>query len=397
MQEPNPGGLPLRIIHITFNFPPEIGGVGQYVYNLSDYVKKRGIEVVVITLPTTASLRQLKPKPFPVFAVKVLRLPFSDPIPLNLFGLLRTLVKTQKFNVLHLHGHLSFLSFFGALFSKLLNIPYVVTHHGEGLQSSLVSRINGHLRRSLIAKYVLGHSKMVISVTQNEVAALTGKYGISKDKITVIPNGVNIDQFNSSPPIFNEIFPSEWRHKKVVLSGGVLARWKGFEYLIRAMNLVVNEYGDARVIITGDGPDRLRLQGVVNSLGIGNFVKFTGRIETDLIPSFYSLSYMYVLPSLYDVCPTTVLEAMASKKPVVVTSNGGQRELVVDNVNGIVVPPANVESLCKAILTLLSFQELALKMGIEGKKIAEEKFQWSTLGDKILKEYRNLVPFNDVK
>jgi glycosyltransferase involved in cell wall biosynthesis len=163
------------------------------------------------------------------------------------------------------------------------------------------------------------------------------------------------------------------------------------------MNLVVNEYGDARVIITGDGPDRLRLQGVVNSLGIGNFVKFTGRIETDLIPSFYSLSYMYVLPSLYDVCPTTVLEAMASKKPVVVTSNGGQRELVVDNVNGIVVPPANVESLCKAILTLLSFQELALKMGIEGKKIAEEKFQWSTLGDKILKEYRNLVPFNDVK
>jgi glycosyltransferase involved in cell wall biosynthesis len=282
------------------------------------------------------------------------------------------------------------LSFFAAFFAELVNIPYVVTHHGEGVEFSLISRINGHVRRSLIGKYVLTHSKLVISVAQSEVAALTEKYGLSKDKITVVHNGVNISHFNLQQKP-NPDFPVEWCNKKVILSGGVLARWKGFEYLIRAMNLVVNECEDSLLLITGDGSERSRLQGVVDSLEIGNHVKFLGYLDNDHVPSMHNLSYMFVLPSLYDVCPTSVIEAMASKKPVVVTSNGGQREIVEDSVNGIVVPPANIKSLSKAILTILSSEELALKMGKEGRKIAEEKFEWNKLGERILQEYRNLV------
>lgn len=380
----------MKIIHITFNFPPEIGGVGQYVYNLSDYIRRSGHGVIVIAPRVIARFRKINRTAFPVCRVKVLRLPFSDPIPLGLFGLLRTLVKTQDPTVFHLHGHTTFLSFFAAFFAELVNIPYVVTHHGEGVEFSLISRINGHVRRSLIGKYVLTHSKLVISVAQSEVAALTEKYGLSKDKITVVHNGVNISHFNLQQKP-NPDFPVEWCNKKVILSGGVLARWKGFEYLIRAMNLVVNECEDSLLLITGDGSERSRLQGVVDSLEIGNHVKFLGYLDNDHVPSMHNLSYMFVLPSLYDVCPTSVIEAMASKKPVVVTSNGGQREIVEDSVNGIVVPPANIKSLSKAILTILSSEELALKMGKEGRKIAEEKFEWNKLGERILQEYRNLV------
>jgi len=157
------------------------------------------------------------------------------------------------------------------------------------------------------------------------------------------------------------------------------------------MKLVVNEYQDARLVITGDGPDRSRLQDLVASLGIRNYVRFLGYVEADFIPSFHKLSYMYVLPSIYDVCPTSVLEAMASEKPVIVTSLGGQKELVINGTNGIIVPSANAESLSKAILTLLSCESLALRMGKEGRQIVDEKFAWSRVGEKIVQVYGNTV------
>lgn len=382
----------MKVLQVTFNFPPEIGGLGQYVWNLSKHLTKKGIEVAVITLPTGRQLHQKGLGNFPVYRVSALRIPPFDPIPLNIFGLFLTLVKTQNFNLMHLHGHFPFLSFFGASFARFLNIPYVITHHGEGLPLTLISKIHGCFKSNLIAKHVLKGAKRIISVNSYEVKTLTRKYGISKEKIIVIPNGVDTSRFNTSPTS-NQVFPSEWQNKKVVLSGGVLARWKGFEYLIHAMKFVVNHYEDVQLVITGDGPERSRLQDLVASLEMKNHVKFLGRVETDLIPSFHRLSYMYVLPSIYDVCPTSILEAMASEKPVVVTSLGGQKELVIDNVNGIVVPSANAESLSKAILTLLSSERMALKMGKEGRKMVEEKFAWDKVGEKIVQVYKNVLSF----
>lgn len=381
---------PIKVIQVTFNFPPEIGGVGRYVWNLSNYLTKKGIEVVVITVPVVGNTSQRESADFPIYRISAVRVPPFDPIPLNMFSLLHTLAETENFNLVHLHGHFSFMSFFGFSFATLLNIPYVITHHGEGLPLTFVSRTHGCLRSSLMAKHVLKHAERIISVNSYEIGTLTQKYGIPKDKIIVIPNGVDLSQFDTIP-LSNQPLLSEWQDKKVVLSGGVLARWKGFEYLIHSMKLIVNEYEDARLVITGDGPDRSRLQDLVASLGIRKYVKFPGHVEAHLIPSFHKLSYLYVLPSIYDVCPTSVLEAMASEKPVVVTSFGGQKELVVDGVNGIMVPPANAEALSQAILTLLSCEGLASKMGKAGRKLVSERFAWSRLGEKILQAYRDIV------
>jgi len=382
--------LPMKVIQITFNFPPEIGGVGQYVWSLSRCLKRRGIEVAVITIPITVGSREGEKRTFPVYRVRAFRLPALDPIPLNMFSLLRTLAKTQNFSIVHIHGHISFLSFFGALSCRLLSIPYVITHHGEGLPLSLTSRIHGHLRGNLFAKHVLRCSKKVISVNQYEVMTLTREYEIPREKIVVIPNGVDADHFTMSRTSDPSLFDN-WLNKKVILSGGVLAKWKGFEYLIRALKLVVSKYDNVQLLITGDGPDKPRLQSLAVSLGLSRYVKFTGYLRADFLSSYHKLSYMYVLPSLYDVCPTVVLEAMASGKPVIVTSLGGQKELVVNGQNGIIVPPADIESLSQAILTLLSSEELASEMGKKGRRMVEEKFAWSKISNKILQVYKSVL------
>jgi len=380
----------MKVIQVAFNFPPEIGGVGQHVWNLSNYLTKKGTEVAVITLPTTKNLHRREFTNFSIYRVSALPLPPFEPIPLNMFGLLRALVNAQNFNLVHLHGHFSFLSFFGSFLTRFLKIPYVITDHGEGLPLSLISRIHGIIRSSLMAKHVLGLSRKIISVNLYEVRALTRRYGLSRDKIIVIPNGVDTCQFNMLPTS-NQVLFSEWQDKKVVLSGGVLAQWKGFEFLIHAMKLVVREDEDTRLLITGDGPDRSRLQDIVASLGLREYVKFLGYCEANLIPSYHKLSYMYVLPSIYDVCPTSVLEAMASGKPVIVTSFGGQKELVADGKNGMIVPPTDAKSLSKAMLTLLSSEDLALRMGKEGRKMVEEKFAWSKVSEKILQVYKDIL------
>ena len=111
----------------------------------------------------------------------------------------------------------------------------------------------------------------------------------------------------------------------------------------------------------------------------------------DLSASQVESARVYVLPSIYDVCPTVVLEALASGKPVIVTSVEGQKELVVDCRNRIIVTPADAESLSKDMLTLLSDEGLALKMGKEGRRMVEEKFAWGKVSEKIIQLCQNVL------
>jgi glycosyltransferase involved in cell wall biosynthesis len=380
----------MKIVQVTFNFPPEIGGIGQYVWNLSRLLAKNGVKVTVLAPVLMSSPSQERLAGFNVYRVSALRFPFLDSLPLNMFGVLRALARGHDLDIVHLHGHVYLFSFFGALFCSFLKIPYVITHHGEGVPLSSLSRLGKFLRDITQARYVLRHARKVISVNRYEVKALIQRYKVPPRKIVVIPNGVDQNRFNT-PQAYKSDLLKEWSDRKVILSGGVLARWKGFDYLIHAMKLVVKERDDARLAITGNGPDRARLQNLMFSLGLEEHVKFLGYLDENLMPLCYSLSSMYVLPSIYDVCPTSVLQAMSSEKPVIVTSHGGQTELVIDGKTGLIVEPCNAEALAKAILTLLSDEELALSMGKQGRQVILKKFAWHKICKKILRVYRDVT------
>jgi glycosyltransferase involved in cell wall biosynthesis len=380
----------MKIAQVTFNFPPEIGGIGQYVWNLSRLLAQNGAKVTVLAPVLMNSPSQERLAGFNVYRVGALRFPFLDILPLNIFGVLRALARGQDLDIVHLHGHAYLFSFFGALFCSFLKIPYVITHHGEGVPLSWMSRISKFLRDNIQARYVLGHAKKVISVNRYEVKALTQRYKVPPRKIVVIPNGVDENRFHTLQAHKSSLL-KEWANKRIILSGGVLAQWKGFDYLIRAMKLIIKEQDDTRLAITGNGPDRARLQNLVVALGLQEHVKFLGYLDDSLMPLCYSLAYVYVLPSIYDVCPTSVLQAMASEKPVIVTSRGGQTELVIDGKTGLIVEPCNAEALAKAILTLLSNEELASSMGKQGRQVILRSFTWHKICEKVLRVYRDVI------
>jgi glycosyltransferase involved in cell wall biosynthesis len=127
-------------------------------------------------------------------------------------------------------------------------------------------------------------------------------------------------------------------------------------------------------VVIGDGPQRPMLEHEAARLGLNGHVIFAGELEGSLRNAVLHLSRVVVLPSLSEGLPVTILEAMALAKPIVTTNVGGNREAVVDGVNGLLVPPRDPEALASAVHRLVSDEALAARLGQAGRRRFEACF-----------------------
>ena len=142
---------------------------------------------------------------------------------------------------------------------------------------------------------------------------------------------------------------------------------KDHQTLFRAMESVQKLYPQVRLLVIGDGPEREHLEGKA-----GRNILFLG--NRDDVPDILRALDIFVLPSLFEGLPITVLEAMAVGKPVIASHVSGIPEEVEDGKTGILVPPADPAALGRAIELLAGDREKREQMGIEGKKRAEKYF-----------------------
>jgi glycosyltransferase involved in cell wall biosynthesis len=188
-------------------------------------------------------------------------------------------------------------------------------------------------------------------------------------------NGVDVDAFRPGDTSArlttrNDLgVPPEAR---VMVSVAVLRKPKGLQYLISALSGVVTSVPDAKLVIVGEGDHGSALREQVADLGLSDSVVFTGA-RSD-IADLLAMSDVFVLPTLEDVLPTVVAEAMSAGLPVVASDVGGLPEMVVDGETGYLVPPADVVALSEACSLLLQDQEKARKMGMAGRAVAKERF-----------------------
>ena len=134
----------------------------------------------------------------------------------------------------------------------------------------------------------------------------------------------------------------------VVGTGVVLSPQKGVTHLLGAAKRVLARAPDARFLVAGEGPNRPELERQAAALGLGDRLRFVGYRRD--IPDFLSALDLYVLPSLWEGLPLSLLEALAAGKPVVATAVGGNPEIVEDGVGGRLVPPRDEAALADAIL-----------------------------------------------
>ncbi len=369
-------------------YPPWRGGAETYVKNLAENLARMGHEVRVV-----ASHQPLCPGENFKDGVLVKRLKsacmfYGVPI---IPELLQYLLSIDA-DLIHANFPNPFNTIMGALASTMKKVPAVLTWHNDlpsvtKLAGSIV-RIHDGLAAPLYLKYY--DSIITTSNIYQKKSKMLRKF---QNKTRTIFNGVDCKRFN--PDVYAEDIKVdlEIKDSKVILFVAALTKWhryKGLDILIEAFRLIRDI--DLKLLIVGGGELKSEYEAYAGSVNLTGKVLFVGEVSDELLPKYYSLADMLVLPSKdrSEGFGLTILEANASGKPVIGSNIGGIPGILTDNDNGILVPPNNPSLLADAISRLSKDDKLRERMGERGRQIAI-MHDWSRVALETEKIYFELL------
>ena len=243
-------------------------------------------------------------------------------------------------------------------------------------------------------KKLMKRSDALIAVSKYTVDELTELYGIKKEKIHVIYNGVDTEKFKprSNRAELRREFGLE-EDKKIVLFVGRLYHRKGLEVLLRSIPPVLKDFNNVKFVISGKGFKKKEenLRKLAKQLDIEDHVTFLGYVPDEKLPNLYSASDVFVLPAIYENFPFAILEAQSTALPVISTKVGGIPEFIVNAQNGFLIDVGDSRQLAQRILTLLQDPKFAKEMGKRGRALIEEGYDWSLITDQVIALYHKLL------
>jgi L-malate glycosyltransferase len=266
---------------------------------------------------------------------------------------LARVLASRRIQVVHAH---QYTPFFYAALAKLQvgsRLRVILTEHGRHFPDVVSGK-----RRSLNAWALSRLADRVNAVCGFSAGALASKDGFPSDRIEVIPNGVELSDFE--PPLARD----EARRAAGLPLGArlivAIARFhpvKDHATLLRGFAAMPSRSGDAQLILAGEGPLQEELESLAAGLGVRDRVQFLG-VRTD-VPALLRAADVFCLTSLSEAASLTVLEAMAARVPIVLTDVGGNPELVRDGIEGLLVPRGDAAAVGAALDRVLSDPALA--------------------------------------
>ena len=224
-----------------------------------------------------------------------------------------------------------------------------------------------------------------ILANSNASKAAAIRVGVSPQKITVLSNVIDLDEFDRMSSV--QIQPIAPTATILAVAVGTLCENKGFEHFIRALASARAEQANLYGCLAGDGPDRDRLLALVRSAGlVGGGFSFLGR-RTD-VPAVLRQASMLVLSSRVEGFPNVLLEAMAARVPIITTPAGDAAELVRAAQAGMVVEHADVARIAQCLQELAKSTELRRRLGENGRRYVARYHSATHLGETLLATYR---------
>jgi glycosyltransferase involved in cell wall biosynthesis len=375
----------MRILQVSPYYPPHVGGIEYHVEALSQELVKAGHEVVVYTSNVPKSRKYEVVAGVEIYRFNCPFAPLNNPI---MPGLFFKLVSRSSFDVIHTHGHFHMSSNLVAFSNVFTRRPFVLTSHGAILNYQGWRGVIETLYHASIGKFTLKSARKVVALTTTQ-AEILEKLGARNRDIIVVPNWVDLCQISSNADM--EEFRRTYKlgNGQVVLFVGGLQPRKGVEYLIEAAKHAKTR---PTVVIIGDeGPgyrgSRANLEKHVLDLGLKEQIMFLGSFAREELAAAYEAADLFVLPSLAEGLPLVLLEAMAHGKCVVATNVPGNRDVVKDGWNGVLVEPQNSLELAQKIDLLLADEKMRRRLGTHARQDIEQNYSSGVIIGKLLSVY----------
>lgn len=382
----NPGKKK-TLIMLSSQFPPGVGGVATFAYQISHRLADDGYPVVVMVPDAGASHADRKETS--TNRVKLIDVPFYNgrirkpwwylvyPLFLLAYVLRAWSVVRNNRNSAILAAYWFPDGFVAHLVTRIWGGRYHVVVHGLD-----ILRVFDNRRKRGRLFRVLSRADTVIC-RSGFTSELVEQIGIPLDRISKITDGIDPAEFYPSPEgeSVRRRLGLEGRH--VLFTLGRLVDRKGHSLVLRALPSILKEFPETMYVIGGDGPEKESLLQLSERLGVQDNVIFLGQVAPEELRAYYNACDIFVMPNHVGRNPWDVegfgivfLEAAACGKPVVGGASGGAPDAILDGETGFCVPENDVSAVEEKIALLLGDGELRTRMGDAARARVLKEFTW---------------------
>ncbi len=371
----------IKILHFlpTLNF----GGAEKNLLSLLDHFDHETYEHHLVYTNGGDLEGEFKPKNVILKKIMDRRINLKNPV--NLLLIIKVISYIKRNEIDLLHCHLDLTNLYGVPAAKFCHIPVVLHFHGHGISTQgLEIPLKGYRFWKWTGMLLYPLADCFIVIIRKQIEYLD-KIGIDKKRIYYIPNGYAV-----KPPDIEVLKKAEHEFQRSsgmrFISVGTMYRAKNHTLLIHAFGEIQKLSPQSQLILIGDGPLRKDLENLAGELKLlPPQIYFMGK-RSDVI-EILSLCDCFILPSLWELHPVTILEAMSVGLPVIATDVGGVSDTVIDSETGFLVPPNDEKALTEAMLRILRDREKGRLMGLRGKETVDKRFSQRQAAEAIERVY----------
>jgi glycosyltransferase involved in cell wall biosynthesis len=418
----DPNG-PLRVAYLTYRGKPHVGGQGVYTRHLTKALADLGHSVEVfggqpypvlddrITMHKLPSLDifndtypgrvpaywEIKTWPDVVETARFMTGQFSEPLAFSKRALRTLTPRVNDFDLVHDNQCLGWdILKIEKLIPTIVTLHHPITKDRELEMSHAPSRWK---RRSVGRWYsfvdmqgkVASKMPRIVVVSENSITDINKDMGVSRDRMRLVPVGVDPDLFKPQPHISRQ--PG-----RLITTASADVALKGLSYLLEAMALLRKDR-DIRLTIIGK-PRPGHSMDLIDSLGLRPHIDFVSGVTDERIVELYAEAELAVVPSLYEGFSLPAIEAMSTGTCLVATDGGALPEVTgTHNETVLQCPAANSEALAAVIATGLDSAELRARIGEAGRQRVISRWTWKHCAELTVEQYREVLdmPHNRAK
>ena len=365
----------MKIAHVTPYFPPIVGGIETYVYELVTRLA-RVCDVEVFTCGRGITERVGRVVVHRLRAIDIRNMPFNLKIPYPIPPTLMFHLARSESDIIHVHGHAFLTTFEGALAARITKKPLVMTIHDIGVAYMDYKFIRGirPFVDSIPVQASINWSDIVIAqnfVTRDYISQFKPK------RIVVIPPGVNMERFK---PVDNQ-------GRYITFIAARLVKLKGDEVFLKAIPFILKETKDVEFRIIGGGVREKYLKELAKKLGVSGHVEFIGPVPHEEVPKYLAEAKIVVCPGA--PAGLILLEAAAMKKPIITVYHEWSEEALGNTV--FYVPPNNPKKLSEFVLYALKNSNVRNRLAEAAYEKVKSERSWKTVALRHLEIYESLL------